>query len=89
MEQRQIKDAPRGLDCRLLCLEAREVFISDSSRVQGLSWDRGKLGGAGWTGALGASPEDRSPADWAGRGGSAASGWLGTSCVSGPYLCYY
>lgn len=28
------------------------------SRVQGLSWDRGKLGGAGWTGRLACPPED-------------------------------
>ena len=80
IEQRRIKDAPRGPHCSLLCLEAREVFISDSSRVQGLSWDRGKPGGAGWRGAHGVSPEDRSPTD---RGGAAASGWLGASRVSG------
>ena len=77
----------RGPQCSLLCSEAREdFFISDSNRVRGLSWDRGKPGATGWRGAHDASPENRSPTDGGGRaGGGAASGWLGTSRVSGTF----
>lgn len=80
----------RGPHCSLFCSEAREdVFISDSNRVRGLSWDRGKLGAARWRGTHGVSPENRSPTDGWGEVGRLQDGLAHPVYRALSLCCYY